>query len=174
MRKGHLIPSQKSCDPQFENCCFEPSYQHKDIAQANLELVVLLPLLLPFQPVLLVWSTTTGWALYCLYSPPFSERHIVGALVRIWSISHRLTWWELALFPIPFCVCLFSAGWGFVLCVCCCCWGFVFCVCVVVCLFETGSYCIVLAGLKLPSRTGTHQSLPVSASQVWVTTPGRL
>lgn len=49
--------------------------------------------------------------------------------------------------------------------------GFCF-VCVCCCLFETGSYCIVLAGLKLPPRTRTHRSLPVSASQVWVTTPG--
>lgn len=130
--------------------------------------MVLLPLLLPFQPVLLVWITTTGWALYCLYSSPFSERHIVGAMVRKWSISHRLTWWELTLFPIPFCVCLLSADWGFVLCVCCCCWGFVLCVCVV-CLRQD---LIVLAGLKLPPRTRTHRSLPVSASQVWVTTPG--
>ena len=76
--------------------------------------------------------------------------------------------------PNPF-LCLPAFCWlGFCF-VCVVVVGILFCVCVcvvVVCLFETGSYCIVLAGLKLPPRTRTHRSLPVSASQVWVTTPG--
>lgn len=49
--------------------------------------------------------------------------------------------------------------------------GFCFvCVC---CLFVWDRILLYSSGwLKLPPRTRTHRSLPVSASQVWVTTPG--